>query len=212
MTKDTNFYLFGGSKWPKNWTYETDILLTSKSTCNEHVKQCWSETSENVLRKWPKTRFFTYFGVLNGPKIGPLGPMFHTPLKVLAMSMRNNTNVKPVHTFWESDHSPQFLLTLGSKMDQKMGLWGPFCTHLWNHDDVIKWKNFPRFWPLVRGIHRSPMNSPHKGQWRGAMMFYLICVWINDLVNTREAGDLRRYRAHYDVNVMHMGARGEETP
>ena len=39
------------------------------------------------------------------------------------------------------------------------------------HDDVIKWKRFPRYWPFVRGIHRSPVNSPHKGQWRGALMF-----------------------------------------
>ena len=34
----------------------------------------------------------------------------------------------------------------------------------------------PRYWPFVRGIHRSPVNSPHKGQWHGALMFYLICV------------------------------------
>ena len=41
--------------------------------------------------------------------------------------------------------------------------------------------------------------------WRGALMFSLICVWINNWVNNREAGDLRRYRAHYDVIVMiHM--------
>ena len=33
-------------------------------------------------------------------------------------------------------------------------------------------------------------------------MFSLICVWINDWVNNREAGDLRRYRTHYDVMVM----------
>ena len=71
------------------------------------------------------------------------------------------------------------------------------------HDDVIKWKHFPRYWPFVRGIHRSPVNSPHKGQWRGALMFSLICVWINSWVNNREAGDLRRYRAHYDINVMY---------
>ena len=70
------------------------------------------------------------------------------------------------------------------------------------HDDVIKWKHFPRNWPFVRGIHRSPVNSPHKGQWRGALTFSLICVWINDGVNNREAGDLRRYCAHYDVSVM----------
>ena len=72
------------------------------------------------------------------------------------------------------------------------------------HDDVIKWKNFPRNWPFVQGIHRSPVNSLHKGQWRGALMFSLICVWINDWVNNREAGDLRRYCAHYDVIVMNM--------
>ena len=46
-------------------------------------------------------------------------------------------------------------------------------------------------------------NSPHKSQWRGALMLSLICVWINDWVNNREAGDLRRYSAHYDVIVMH---------
>ena len=51
------------------------------------------------------------------------------------------------------------------------------------HDDVIKWKHFPRYWPFVRGIYRSPVNSPHKGHYR-------------------EAGDLRRHRTHYDVIVM----------
>ena len=70
------------------------------------------------------------------------------------------------------------------------------------HDDVIKWKHFPRYWPFVPGIHRSPVNSPHKGQWRGALMFSLICTWINIGVNNREAVDLRRHRAHYDVIVM----------
>ena len=34
----------------------------------------------------------------------------------------------------------------------------------WKHDDVIEWKHFPRYWPFVRGIHQSPVNSPHKGQ------------------------------------------------
>ena len=71
-----------------------------------------------------------------------------------------------------------------------------------HHDDVIKWKHFPRNWPYFRGIHRSPVNSPHKGQWRRALMFSLICVWIDDWVSNREAGDLSRYRAHYDAIVM----------
>ena len=71
-----------------------------------------------------------------------------------------------------------------------------------DHDDVIKWKHFPRYWPFVRGIHRSPVNSPHKGQWRGALMLSLICVWINGWINNRQTGDLRRYPAHYDVILM----------
>ena len=70
------------------------------------------------------------------------------------------------------------------------------------HDDVIKWKHFPRNWPFVREIHRSPVNFPHKGQWRGALMFSLIYAWLNDWVNNREAGDLRRQHGHYDVIVM----------
>ena len=70
------------------------------------------------------------------------------------------------------------------------------------HDDVIKWKHFPRYWPFVRGIHRSPVNSPHKGQWRGALIFSLIRVGINGWVYNGEAGDLKCYRAHYDVTVM----------
>ena len=49
---------------------------------------------------------------------------------------------------------------------------------------------------------KAPVNSPHKGQWRGALIFSLICVWINAWVNNREAGDLSCYRAHYDVTVM----------
>ena len=74
------------------------------------------------------------------------------------------------------------------------------CT---SHDDVIKWKHFPRYLPFVRGIHRPPVNSPHKGQWRGALMFSLICAWMNGCINNREAGDLRRHRAHYDVTVIY---------
>ena len=68
-----------------------------------------------------------------------------------------------------------------------------------SHDDVIKWKHFPHHWPFVRGRHRSPVNSPHKGQWRGALMFSLTYAWIKGWANNRGAGDLRRYRPHYDV-------------
>ena len=68
--------------------------------------------------------------------------------------------------------------------------------------DVIEWKHFPRYWPFVRGIHRSPVNSSHKGQGCGALMFSFICAGINGWVNNREAGDLRCHSAHFDVIIM----------
>ena len=71
-----------------------------------------------------------------------------------------------------------------------------------HHGDVIKRKHFPRCWPFVWGIHRSSVNFHHKGQWRGALMFSLICAWTNGWVNNRDAGDLRRHHAHYGVTGM----------
>ena len=79
-----------------------------------------------------------------------------------------------------------------------------------NHDDVIKWKHFPHNWPKktpklrVTGLcaGNSPVNTPHKGQWRGALVFSLICTWTNGWVNNRDADDLRRHRANYDVTLM----------
>ena len=72
----------------------------------------------------------------------------------------------------------------------------------WAHDEVIVWKHFLLYWPFVPGIHLSPVNSPHKGQWCRALMFSLICAWINSWVNNSEAGDLRCHCAHYDGTVI----------
>ena len=45
------------------------------------------------------------------------------------------------------------------------------------HDDVITWKHCPRKWPFVRGIHRSPVKTPYKSQWRGAWVgFFYLCL------------------------------------
>ena len=68
----------------------------------------------------------------------------------------------------------------------------------WRH----QMETFSALLAFCAGNSPVPVNSPHKGQWRGALMFPLICAWINDWVNNREAGDLRRHRGHYDVNVM----------
>ena len=79
---------------------------------------------------------------------------------------------------------------------QQSPAWRECYVNVWNHDDVIKSKRFPRYWPIVRGIHRW-----FSAQWpvtRGFDVFF--DLRLNS--NNREAGDLRRHRAHYDVSVM----------
>ena len=81
-----------------------------------------------------------------------------------------------------------------------------FFGHRWmkrpklRHDDVIKCKHF-RVIPCAENL---PVTGefPHKGQWRGALVFSLICAWINGWVNNHETGDLRCHRGHCDVTVM----------
>ena len=71
------------------------------------------------------------------------------------------------------------------------------------HKRHIWWRHhFPHYWPFVRGNHQSTANSPHKGQWRGALQTSLISAWMNSWVNNCEAGDLRRHCAHYDISLI----------
>ena len=83
---------------------------------------------------------------------------------------------------------------------------------------IVSWPNPIQWLTIPRSHHQmetfsallalcagnSPVYGefPHKGQWRGALMFSLICAWINRLVNNHEAGDLRRHRAHYNISVV----------
>ena len=79
---------------------------------------------------------------------------------------------------WNSFTNTQF--TWDSNMDKKHPPW-------WRH----QMETFPALLAICAG------NSP----WRGALMFSLIVAQINGWVNNREAGDLRRHRANYDVIV-----------
>ena len=71
-----------------------------------------------------------------------------------------------------------YMTYLNVYMTDKICIW---------HDDVIKWKHFPRYWPFVRGIHRSSANSSHNGQWRGSLMFSLICA-LNKRMSKQSGG------------------------
>ena len=97
----------------------------------------------------------------------------------------------------------RLIIVMESSYLKKRFQWTPL-KHLfwWNHDDVIKWKHFPRYWPFVRGIHRSPVNSHTKASDAELRSFLWSVLWIIGWVNNHEAGDLRRHRALYDVIVM----------
>ena len=62
-------------------------------------------------------------------------------------------------------------------------------------------EGFPRYWPFVMGIHQSPMDSPPKGQWRGALTIYLICAWTNGWANNRDAPSSSLWR-HCNASVI----------
>ena len=89
------------------------------------------------------------------------------------------------------------------------GIMHTVCFLLWYvvafHDDVIKWKHFPRYGPFVRRIHQ--WNSPHKGQWRGALIFSFIWTRMNGCVNNQWWGWwFETPSCHYDVIVMYCYA------
>ena len=105
-----------------------------------------------------------------------------------------------VRIFIKSYHMPYRYSCERASGDRQLIQFPKRCV-FW-HDDVIRRKHFPSYWTFVRGIHRSPVDSPDKGQWHGAMMFSLICAWTNGSVNNRDDGDLRHHCTRYEVTVM----------
>ena len=97
---------------------------------------------------------------------------------------------------WFCDHSNKCLFLVIQQADVLLN----FFVTWWRH----QMETLSALLALCAGNSPVPVNSPHKGQWRGALMFSLICARIHDWVNNREAGDLRRHRGHYDVIVMRL--------
>ena len=68
-------------------------------------------------------------------------------------------------------------------------------------------ETFSALLTLCAGTSFVTDEFPHEGQWRGALMFQLICAWTKDWVNNEDACYLRRHRAHYDVAVMRRATK-----
>ena len=63
-------------------------------------------------------------------------------------------------------------------------------------------ETFSTLLTLCAGNSLAPVNFPHKGQWPRALVFSLICTWINNWVNNGDDSDLKHHHAHYDITVM----------
>ena len=157
--------------------YKSKWHNVTEAVFNEAKRHIWKRISQNVL--WS----------INSPLIIDARVCHRTGSSLEECIKGNMPSIWKVPLIWQ--HT--YLLRIVYIIIQT------FCV---NHDGVIKWKLFPRYWPLMRGIQRLPVNYLQKGQWRGALMFHLICTSINGCANNRATGDLRRHHTHYDVTAM----------
>ena len=81
--------------------------------------------------------------------------------------------------------------------------------HIANRGRIASWRHQMEKKSALLSIHRSPVDFPHKG---GALIFSLIWPLTNGWSNHRDAGDLRRNRADYDVAVMGRAVDAVCTP
>ena len=101
------------------------------------------------------------------------------------------SGIKDIQTCFSVIFLTKIMISIAARLEWANGELVEFY-----HDDVIKWEHLLRYWPFVQGIFLSPVNYPHKGQWRSALMFFFkICAWKNRWVNNRDS-------AHHGVTVM----------
>ena len=193
--------VFGNLHWQNIFTWFW--LMSSEppfAMKDQSMERCIRCTHQSGTRCTGGTLFFWYFGLLECPLYSKW--LYHR--NICMQYLKDFILLPPKH--W----NPHFCEFQALRLRKRVcwiaeGRKERIAHRKWeHHDDVMKWKHFPRYWPFVRGIHRSPVNFPHKDQWRGALMFPLICVWISGWINNGEAGDLRRHRAHYDVIIMRI--------
>ena len=95
--------------------------------------------------------------------------------------MKLLTLIKIILVFWTSTYINWSEVSICNR-----GMSCFITTTYANHDDGIKWKHFPHYWPFVLWIHRSPVNSPHQGQWHGALMFSLFFLRLNKRLSKKQ--------------------------
>ena len=99
---------------------------------------------------------------------------------------------------WRSSIMGLCVITVDSAVELSPG---------WRH----QMETFPALLAFCTGNSPVTGEFPEQSQWRGALMFSWNCAWTYSWANNRDAGDLRRYRAHYDVIVMQTERQAQIT-
>ena len=182
--------------------YPMIIVLSKPWTflCWRHQMQAFSALLALCAGNSPTTGEFPSLG----PVMRSFDVFFDLRLKKrLGNQSRRRWFETPSRSLWcHCNVTAVDLYVLRYMHHEKMPIDRPFCQGQ-PHDDVIKWKHFPRYWPFVRRIRRSPVNSLHKGQWRGALMFFYLR--LNKRLSKQSWvwwSETPPRLAHYDVSVM----------
>ena len=150
----------------------------SKKTSKPHVTGLCAGNSPgpvNFPHKWPVTRkMFPFDDVIMECRnwIGLVYTTNHTNYMHTARNLVFDQQhfICPICGNLYRKLSHMYMVLIDTDVMEVM--WWTIRIYHVIHDDVIKWQHFPRYWPFVLGIHRSPVISPHKRQWRGALMFF----------------------------------------
>ena len=148
-------FLWSAPKHWRRWWVET-LSRSLWRHCNGSQARCTWHTSRG-LGTWPG--ILIHFPISNS-SVGWVGPS-NMDMRQLSYNIIKR----------QSDRPAFFACTAA-----QLGRSHTHTLYDTNHDHAIKGKLFLRYWSFMWGIHRSPVNSPHKGQWRGALMFSLTCT------------------------------------
>ena len=206
MTNKLSGILHVGYKLSMMTSSNGNILRVTGHLCGEFTGPRWIPAQRPVTR-----RFDIFFDLRLNKRLSKQsrGWWFETlpsPLWLHSNAFIMHHSSSP----YLPNHNPIPLINVklmfcGKNVNQECGKRfhaTTFSTCQGNHNDAIKLNHFPRYWLFVRGIHRWPVDSPHEGKWRGALMFSFMCAWTKGWTNNRDARDLRRHGAHCNATVL----------